>query len=189
MLNKKFFTELKKRYDAQNSERHRIGAASSAILRDAKRVIFALHRQETTAAARALTEIESRLKKLDKTFGHARLNQEGAYIAAGEEYAEAKLLYLVSVKKSLQNFKGLNLSTANYLGGLCDLLGELVRRATNLAAEGKIAEARQIKNTGDEIMAELVNFDFTGYLRTKYDQARGHLRKLEQINYELSLRN
>jgi len=37
-------------------------------------------------------------------------------------------------------------------------------------------------------MSELVEFDMTGYLRTKYDQAKGNLRKIEQINYEINLR-
>jgi hypothetical protein len=37
-------------------------------------------------------------------------------------------------------------------------------------------------------MAELVEFDMAGYLRTKYDQARGNTRKIEQINYEINLR-
>jgi hypothetical protein len=28
----------------------------------------------------------------------------------------------------------------------------------------------------------------TGYLRTKYDQAKGNLRKIEQIDYEIKIR-
>ncbi len=38
-------------------------------------------------------------------------------------------------------------------------------------------------------MGQLIDFDMTGYLRTKYDQARGHLRKLEQMAYEIKLRS
>ena len=37
-------------------------------------------------------------------------------------------------------------------------------------------------------MTELVEFDMTGYLRTKYDQARASLRKIEQIDYEIKTR-
>ena len=37
-------------------------------------------------------------------------------------------------------------------------------------------------------MGQLIDFDMTGYLRTKYDQSRGHLRKLEQMTYEIKLR-
>jgi len=38
------------------------------------------------------------------------------------------------------------------------------------------------------MMDQLIDFDMTGYLRTKYDQARGHLRKLEQMAYEIKLK-
>ena len=189
MFNKQFFSKLKSDYAASVSERRQIIAAANTILHDAKRVIFALHRHELKNAMAALSDIETRLKKLEKTFGYARLNQEGAYTAAGEEYAEAKLFYLVVANKKLEKFKGVNLSTENYLGGLADLLGEMARQAVNLAADGKLKEVTALKNLADDIMAELVNFDMSGYLRTKYDQARGHLRKLEQINYEISLRS
>jgi hypothetical protein len=37
-------------------------------------------------------------------------------------------------------------------------------------------------------MEQLVEFDMTGYLRTKYDQAKGNLRKIEQIHYEINLK-
>jgi predicted translin family RNA/ssDNA-binding protein len=76
----------------------------------------------------------------------------------------------------------------SYLGGLCDLTGELVRRAVNRAAAGYAEEVSGIKAIIDDIMAELVAFDMTGYLRTKYDQAKGNLRKIEQISYEIKIR-
>ena len=37
-------------------------------------------------------------------------------------------------------------------------------------------------------MASLVEFDMTGYLRTKYDQAKSSLRKIEQIDYDIKIR-
>ena len=64
----------------------------------------------------------------------------------------------------------------------------MVRVATNEAAAGKFVRVKEIKELVNEIMAQLVDFDLTGYLRTKYDQARGHLRKIEQMDYEIKLR-
>jgi len=189
MLNKKFFDELKNDYQKKEGERRQIISAANAVLHDAKRVIFSLHRGDKASATTSLKDIEDRLKKLQKNFGFERLSEEGAYIAAVEEYAEAKLFYLVITGKKLDKFSGLKISATSYLGGLSDLLGEMARWATNLAASGKIDEAKKVKNLAEDIMAELVKFDMTGYLRTKYDQARGHLRKLEQINYELSIAN
>jgi len=37
-------------------------------------------------------------------------------------------------------------------------------------------------------MAELIEFDLAGYLRTKYDQAKTNLKKIEYIAYELKLK-
>jgi len=90
--------------------------------------------------------------------------------------------------KKISNIIGLKLDVTAYLGGLSDLTGELVRHATNLAAAGKTKAALDVKKIIDEVMSELVDFDMTSYLRTKYDQAKNNLRKIEQINYELSLR-
>lgn len=68
------------------------------------------------------------------------------------------------------------------------MIGELVRYATNQAAKGKFGEVAKTKKLAEDIMGQLIDFDMTGYLRTKYDQSRGHLRKLEQMAYEIKLR-
>mgnify|MGYP006427846915 FL=1 len=42
---------------------------------------------------------------------------------------------------------------------------------------------------GNEIVGELIEFNFTKYLRTKFDQAKQAVHKLEIVQYELSLRS
>lgn len=188
MINKKFIQKLKKEYDASTGERRQIISLANIILHDSKRVIFSLHRDDATKAEASLKEIEANIKKLDKKFGYNRLMMEGAYKAGIEEYIEAKTFYLVLNGEKLDAIKGLKISFEGYLGGICDLTGELVRRAVNQAAKRKVHEVRKIKSIIEAIMTELVEFDMTGYLRTKYDQARGNLRKIEQINYEINIR-
>jgi len=188
MINKKFVQQLKKEYDAHESERRQIISLSNVVLHDSKRVIFALHRWDQTKAGASLAEIEKILVNLEKKFGYARLAQEGAYKAGVEEYVEAKLLYKLVGGDNVEAIKGFTINAESYLSGICDLTGELVRQAVNRAAQGKFKEVAKIKEMIDEIMAELVEFDMTGYLRTKYDQAKGNLRKIEQINYEINLR-
>ncbi|HOY56171.1 MAG TPA: hypothetical protein PLH37_01990 [bacterium] len=188
MLNKKFIQKLKKDYEKQEGERRQIIALSNDVLHASKRVIFSLHRFEIEPALESLKNIEKTFLALKKKFGMERLNVEGSYKAGVEEYVEAKMFYLFMTGAKIDAIKGLDLSLEGYLGGICDLTGELVRLATNLAADGKIMEAKKIKATIVVVLAELVGFDLTGYLRTKYDQAKTNLRKIEQINYELSLR-
>ena len=188
MINKKFIQKLKKEHGDNISERRQVISLSNVVLHDSKRVIFSLHRGDTKKAKESLRGIEEILTKLDKKFGYTRLNQEGSYKAGVEEYVEAKTFYLVLSGKKIDDFKNIKLSYESYLGGICDLTGELVRQAINQAAAGKIKEVEKIKKIINDIMAELVEFDMAGYLRTKYDQARGSLRKIEQINYDIKIR-
>lgn len=184
MINKKFIQNLKKDYDEQNSQRRQIISLSNIVLHDSKRVIFALHRNDIKKAADSLKAIEKILQELEKKFGQPRINEEGSYKAGVEEYAEAKIFFQIVTDKKIDKIKEVNLNFDSYLGGICDTTGELVRRAINQAAAGNLTEVEKIKDIINDIMAQLVEFDMTGYLRTKYDQAKGNLRKIEQINYE-----
>lgn len=188
MINSSFLKGLKTAYRDANSERRQISSLANIVLHDSKRVIFALHRGELKDAKNQLDGIEKILKELSKKFGNSRLDVEGAYNAAAEEYVEAKMFYNVLAGKKIEAIKGLKLSATAYLGGICDLLGEMVRLATNEGAKGHWHRVSEVKKDMNTIMAELIEFDFTGYLRTKYDQARNHLRKVEQMEYEVQLR-
>ena len=188
MISKKFIEKLKKDYAESNSERRQIISLANVVLHDSKRVIFSLHRGDNEIAAESLNAIEEVLKKLEAKFGYSRIMEEGSYKAGVEEYVEAKTLFMVINGQKIDAIKGLKIDVEGYLGGVCDLTGELVRRAVNQAASGNWEEVPKIKKIINDIMAELVQFDMTGYLRTKYDQARGNLRKIEQVDYEVKLR-
>lgn len=188
MIDAKLLEKLKDDYRANESARRQIISASNNILFEAKKTIFALQRQDFKAGAEKLAEMEKALKNLEQRFGAERLRKEGAYKAAAEEYLEGKTFYSLIKLKKISAVEGLDLDYEGYLGGICDLIGELVRYATNRAAAGKFSEVAKINKSASDIMAQLIDFDMTGYLRTKYDQARGHLRKLEQMAYEIKLR-
>jgi predicted translin family RNA/ssDNA-binding protein len=188
MLNKKFIQDLKKEYDARNGERRQIISRSNMALHDAKRIIFSLHRGDSDRATELLTAVEELLTGLEKQFGFLRIKEEGAYNAAVEEYVEAKMFFRITNGEKIDKIKKITVGHESYLGGICDLTGELVRKAVNMAAKGDFKEVEKIKEMIGDIMAELVEFDMTGYMRTKYDQARGNLKKIEQVSYEINLR-
>jgi len=188
MINKKFIQQLKKEFDAHGKERQQIIGLANAVLHDAKKAIFSLHRDDLSGASKTLEEIDDILKNLQKKFSYNRLMEEGAYKAAVEEYVEAKMFFLVMNGKPVDKIKEIEVDYESYLGGISDLLGELVRQAVKMATIGKHNEVKKIHKIAGDVMAELVEFDMRSYLRTKYDQAKGHLRKIEQINYEINLR-
>jgi len=189
MVNKKFFAELKKKHDASEGERRQIISLANQVLHDSKRVIFSLHRGEDKKAAESLGEIEKKLDYLEKKFGHSRLIQEGAYKAGAEEYVEAKMFGLYLTGKKIDKFSKINMDYDSYLAGICDLTGEMVRYAVKMASGKKFTAVGKIKESISDILGELVEFDMTGYLRTKYDQAKTNLRKIEQIDYDIKIRN
>ena len=145
MINRKFIQKLKKDYDRQTSERRQIISLSNAVLHDSKRVIFSLKRDNTKKAEELLVKVERTLLGLEKKFGHNRLIREGAYKAGAEEYVEAKMFYRVMIGKKVDKVNKITLDLDSYLGGICDLSGELVRRAVNKAASGEIKEVDKIK--------------------------------------------
>ena len=188
MINKTLVNKLKDNYRQREKERTQIISRSNDVLFQAKKTIFTLQREELKDGAAKLKAMEDLLKKMEKDFGFIRLREEGSYKAAAEEYVEAKTFAAIINGKSITEIKGIKLGYDSYLGGFCDLIGEMVRYATNRAAKGKYETVAEMKEKGESIMSNLSDFDLTGYLRTKYDQARGHLRKLEQMAYEIRLR-
>ena len=188
MISQALVSKLKDSYGQREKERRQIISRSNDVLFQAKKTIFALQREELKEAEEKLSAMENLLKKMEKDFGFIRLREEGAYHAAAEEYVEAKTFAAIISGKSIADIKGIKLGYDSYLGGFCDLIGEMVRYATNRAAKGKYETVAEMKEKAEAIMSNLLDFDLTGYLRTKYDQARGHLRKLEQMAYEIRLR-
>jgi predicted translin family RNA/ssDNA-binding protein len=189
MIDKKFIKSLRKDYIEKNSQRRQIISSSSIVLNNSKKSIFAIHRQDIKLAEEKLKESEDIIKKIEKKFGQSRLREEGSFAACLEEYVEAKLFLSFIETGKINKIKEIKISTEAYIGGICDFSGELVRLATNEAINKNFKEVKRVKKIINEILNELVDFDIVGHLRTKYDQARGNLKKIEQMDYEISLKN
>ncbi|MFA5644319.1 MAG: hypothetical protein WC928_02210 [Patescibacteria group bacterium] len=189
MLDKKFLNSLKKNYAKSNIERRQIISLANIVLNNSKKTIFAIHRNELDLAEKNLEDNEKIIKKINRDFGENRATKEGAFMASLEEYVEARLFFDFVKTGKIGKVKDLNVPLESYIGGICDLSGELIRRAVNETIEKNFSEIKKIKKIINEILNELIDFDITGYLRTKYDQARGNLKKIEQMDYEISLKN
>lgn len=189
MINKKLFADLKKDYSFFNKNRREIIGWSSDALHKSKISIFSMHRGQVEEAGKLLGEVEANFAKLEPVFKKSpALRHEGSYKAALEEYVEAKMLHKIVNGKKIEEIKEVKVDFDSYLGGLCDTTGELVRLAIREATDGKVKEVEKIRDLITEIMGELIEFNLTSYLRTKYDQAKGNLRKIEQMVYEIKLR-
>lgn len=190
MLSKQYIQKIKKEYLDYAEKRREVIKLSGDALHCAKRAIFSMHRGDKKEAAVKLAEVEKMLKKLNKDFaGQSELFDEGSYRAALEEYVEAKLFGEFVTTGKMNEITTVPVDSDVFLAGLCDVPGELYRYAVNSATNRKFEIVRQCQVAAEEIIGELMEFDLTSYLRNKFDQAKGALHKIEQIVYEVSLKN
>ncbi len=112
--------------------------------------------------------------------------QDGAWRASREEFLEARLLasYLQETSIAFLNQEDPEI----VIGALSDLVGELVRQAVMEAVKGNKEAVEKMLSVGQQVVATLLEMDLTGSPRSKVDQAKSHLRRLEDIRYDLAMR-
>lgn len=189
-MDQKFVRKVSKEYEAYERAYRALVETANRAQNQSKRAIFAFHRQDVKDGAELLTGAAEMLTGLEPGFrAMPMLRYEGAYRAAIEEFVEATLLAQFLNKESIGQVDAIEaLDAETYLGGLSDLTGELVRYATDCATHSDTKEVKRAHETLNEVMRFLISLDLTGYLRTKFDQAKQSERKMEQIVYDLSLK-
>ena len=71
--------------------------------------------------------------------------------------------------------------------GLCDLCGELTRKAVNSVIAENYSLVLEIKDFITQLHEDLELFSLSGELRKKFDSIKYHLSKLEDIVLRLKL--
>ncbi len=189
MLNKKYFQSVRQELLSYADKRREVIKQAGDAQQHSKKAIFALQRDDLVEAKRHLDEARTQLLGLVKKFkSDAALFDEGSFKAALEEYGEAYLFNLFLEGKTIDKVKDFNFDGVAFVGALCDVPGELYRYAIKSATEKKFDMVTKCNNAAQEIIGELVDMDLTGYNRQKFDQAKQALHKLEQVVYEVSLR-
>ena len=174
--------QLAVRLHAERAQELHVNNAANEAIKRAKRAIFALHRGETTVASEYLASTH---RLLEETADHPE--RYGPLRAAWEEYAEAHLFFCFVSKTDL--LPPAELQSADLvIGGYADLIGEIVRFVTNAVVEGRFEEVERGWVAANEVIEILMSLDLTGGARTKFDQAKQHVRRLETIRYDLAIR-
>lgn len=189
MLDSSHLKKLHKDFHDYAKVRRDVIKVSGDALHHAKRAIFAMHRGNMKEAKQKIAESEKLLKQLNKKHkNHAAMKVEGSYKAGVEEFVEASLFYQFLSKGKIGKVSAIPVNGEVYLAGLCDVPGELYRYAIRAASNKDVKTVEKCELAASEIIGELIEFDLTKYLRTKFDQAKNAHQKLEIVLYELSLR-
>lgn len=180
------FRNVKTRFQTRETARRAVAARANDALNHSKRAIFALHREDPAEAARLLAHANQQFEKCESLFRtFPDLRHEGAYNAALEEHAEALIFSGYLEHGTIKPLEKRLMEPGVYLAGLSDATGEMVRYAMRQAIKGNIKVVEDTTETVEMIITFLLDLDLTGYLRTKFDQAKKNLRSLEQMLYDV----
>ncbi len=182
MLNKKEFAKIRRSMEKSEKLRESIIGLSREIIGISKRIIYSIHRGNLQEASKYVKEINNKKAILDKINKpvDANINK-----AAYQEYAEALCYYGFVKNKKIPTKASLKIDTEDYLLGLCDLTGEVGRKAVNDIIKKKFKEALLVKKLVEEIYGEFLKFNLrNSELRKKSDSIKWNLKKLEDIVFD-----
>uniref|UniRef100_A0AAV1T9Y1 Translin n=1 Tax=Peronospora matthiolae TaxID=2874970 RepID=A0AAV1T9Y1_9STRA len=189
MLDHQDFIDMNREMHEHDEMREQIIKRSREILKASKQVIFALHRMDRARATKLMVDAEEVIPELVALAEQHPSLRDGALAASLEEYVEAKCLgYYLDHQRLLPRRDVPVVQKNEYLGGVIDFTGELMRLAVVKATVRDVEEVKRCKAMVEAISGELIQFDFrNGPLRRKFDSVKYNLRKLENTLYELSL--
>ena len=187
-MSKSILGRLGKAYAAFQDIRAQAYRVSQDVLRLSKHAIFALHHGGDAESAALLKKADAAFTQLKRLWKRdSRIRFEGSTRAALEEYVESRTYW--SVVKSGKIVDIPDAFDEEYIAGLADLTGELVRRAVMVATEGGQPEFDRLYRSVREIVGALHTFPLTGYVRQKADDAKRNLHKIEDLRLHLNARH
>jgi len=189
MLNNKEFDNIKREIDTYEKGREELVRKSRDIVRTSKLIVYAVHRNDLNNAKKLIIEIENKKESMEKLAKNdPKLRYSELFILGIQEYIEAKCYYEFVKNKKIPTRNSLKADTDPYLIGLCDLSGELVRKAVNDIINKDFENVIEIKNFVEELYGKFSEFDIGGgELRKKADALRWNLNKLEDLVLEANI--
>lgn len=171
--------------------REKVISESRKIIMASKTAIYAIHRDELKTGEKTIEQMKKDLAKLKEEIKKSpRLTFEGIFKVAIQEYVEAASLLEFMQTGKIIPYTDEFVDPENYLMGLCDLSGELIRKAINSSIKENYKVPLKIRETLDELYTELSKFDFkNGELRRKYDGIKYDLKKMDDLVFELKMKD
>lgn len=171
-------TRAREYLDLIDAAREDALAMSRQITRAAATVIKHVHRQEPDKARALLDETAETVAQLGERLNETPVLSYAGFVQDGlKEFAEAQLTYAIIQQEKLPTAEDIGVSSAAYLNGLAEAIGEMRRRSLDLIRTGRAPEAEQMLEEMDELYATLMTFDYPNAvslgLRSRVDAARG----------------
>ena len=146
-----------------------------------RKAIQLIHQQKMQQAEELIKKGSATLAELyDVTKDHADLSKAGYVENAAQEFVEAQCLYNILHHEALPDPDTIQTTYTAYLMGLCDVVGELRRKALDMVLAGDQKDAQQYLVIMEDIYAAIIRFDYPSSLipiKRKQDIARNLIEK------------
>lgn len=186
---KNIFNKLRKDVEKIDKIREEIILKSRPIIKESKQAIYLLHKNNLKEAKKSLEIAEKEINVLKKLINENQNVDTGSYNIALQEFVEAITYYYFVSENRLISNEELNVDPENFLLGLCDLTGELSRRAVFSVVNEKYDEVKKISEFVEILHNEFLDFELrNGELRRKSDSIKWNIKKIEEIMYDLKIR-
>ena len=177
IINKESFTKIQKELESFEEKREKTIQNSREIIKVSKQLIYAIHRDDAK-----IKELDAALETSYKKLDSSQSYDTSIASVAVQEYVEAKTYLSLMQEGKLVTPSELKVPVAEYLMGLCDLTGELMRRAVNAAIKQDKATVQKIRDFVDELYGYFLEFDLrNGELRKKSDAIKWNMKKIEDV--------
>lgn len=186
MIDKQDFKKIREKLSRYDNNREELIKKARDVLKLSKQLIYTIHRKDLNEAAKLVSDLKKEKQVLDKiTSASKKLFYEGSYSDACQEYVEALTYYGFVKDGRIPTISTLKVNEEDYLMGICDLTGELTRKAVTIAHKDP-KEVEKIKDLIEDIFGEFLKFDLrNSELRKKSDSIKWNLKKLEEVVYDI----
>jgi predicted translin family RNA/ssDNA-binding protein len=180
------FADIKRELEASDKKREEMIAKSREIVKQSKTAIYALQRGDSKTAASVIAVMKKGVAELKPYSENSAFS--GTIKPAIQEYVEAACFNEFVLTGKMLPRKELGISAEHYVAGLCDLSGEIVRKAINAAINDDTALVLSAKKFVETLYYGLLQLDLrNGELRKKFDGIKYDLKKLEDVVLSLKL--
>jgi len=185
IIDTKEFENIRKELAHFEQDREKQIQQARKIITLSKRIIYCVHRDDLKDARVLAKEIQKEIKSLS-----AKDLDTGMDKVALQEYVEA-ICFLTYIDKGyLPTKTEIKVSTNIYLLGLCDLTGELGRKAVKCVIKKDFDQTEKIRQLVEEIFGEFLKLDLrNGELRKKSDAIKWNLHKIEDLVYDIKVKD
>ncbi len=182
-LTKEYAERLASMLDEYDELKDKVHDLSRNIIKNSKLAIYAIRRGDLKGAeeyVKAMQEMRKELKELLRK--NLRLASLNISLTAEQEFVEAYSLYKFMKEGKYPSLEEVDTTVQEYVAGIMDSAGELLRLAVDKMLQGDIDFAKKVKDVIEQIYIFMLHVNPRDYeLRRKIDYVTNILNKLQEF--------